>query len=601
MENVIRLQQARTKPDLAELIGIPASVLTHTLYVARPERFYVQFKINKKSGGNRLISAPTGNLKEIQDKLARFLGDCLAELEKAGRVNSNVSHGFVKGKSIVTNAEKHRNSKNVLNVDIVDFFPSIHFGRVRGFFIKNKNFKLCEEVATTIAHIACFDKKLPQGAPTSPLISNLVCESLDARMIYLAKKYGCTYTRYADDITISTRKKRMPGFFVSDDLEHRHTTSLIFDTEIIKYGFSINRKKTRVQYKDSRQEVTGLVVNKKIGVKREYFKEVRAKCHSLFKKGFYEDVINGVKTVGSLRKLEGQLNFIDQVDRYNRMAYIRPKNKFFEEKKVAELNSREEVFAKFLFYKNFYANDVPVILTEGKTDIVYLREAFRAEKSRFPIFYDFDASREKEVCNFRFIDRSYNKNAHGSFKRMRFFFNLGEGTPGLTKFLNVAINRFNKDGYCSHKKENPVIFVLDNDSGSNPFLKSICDNKLLSEFIGSNFNGSNFNKDVLRKHLGCIYIGYGFYLVLTPRSKLGEDTMMEDFFTKLTLSKKVGKKHFDKSKDASTETTYGKSIFASKIVAANRGSVSFSKFRPILQRIVACINDYDDRRRKGTA
>ena len=100
----------------------------------------------------------------------------------------------------------HVGSKYVLNIDLQDFFDSFNFGRVRGFFIKNRNFQLNPDVATVIAQIACYDNKLPQGSPCSPVITNLISHSLDIRLASLAKKYKCTYTRYADDITFSTRE-----------------------------------------------------------------------------------------------------------------------------------------------------------------------------------------------------------------------------------------------------------------------------------------------------------------------------------------------------------------------------------------------------------
>ena len=133
-----------------------------------------------------------------------------------------------------------------VNVDIQDFFPSINFGRVRGFFIKNSHFSLDTNVATVIAQIACHNNELPQGSPCSPIISNLIGHLLDIRMANLAKRAKCTYSRYADDLTFSTNKKDFPDSIaiMKDDNNWVAGSRLI--KEIEKVGFSLNTKKTSI-------------------------------------------------------------------------------------------------------------------------------------------------------------------------------------------------------------------------------------------------------------------------------------------------------------------------------------------------------------------
>lgn len=121
--------------------------------------------------------------------------------------------------------------------------------------MKNKNFELPVEIATMIAQLTCYEGKLPQGAPTSPIITNLVCNILDMRLLKIAKKYRVVYTRYADDMTFSTNDKKF--------LENQENFMKSIKKEIESFGFEINDKKTRLLFCDSRQEVTGLVVNKK--------------------------------------------------------------------------------------------------------------------------------------------------------------------------------------------------------------------------------------------------------------------------------------------------------------------------------------------------
>src|SRR5262249_7352449 len=121
-----------------------------------------------------------------------------------------IAHGFKRARSIITNARQHRNRRYVFNIDLQNFFPSINFGRVRGYFMRDANFALHKDVATAIAQIACDENALPQGSPCSPVISNLVAHVLDIHLMRLASTVGCTYSRYADDLTFSTNKKIFP-------------------------------------------------------------------------------------------------------------------------------------------------------------------------------------------------------------------------------------------------------------------------------------------------------------------------------------------------------------------------------------------------------
>jgi RNA-directed DNA polymerase len=148
------------------------------------------FRLRKRTGGYRVISRPNGPLIIIQRKLNQVL--------RAAYSARSPVHGFVRHKSIVTNARRHLQKRLVLNFDLENFFPSIHFGRVKGLF-QGKGYMLPEQVATTLAQICCDKGVLPIGAPTSPVLSNMVCAQMDSRLKRLAMGSGCTYTRYADD------------------------------------------------------------------------------------------------------------------------------------------------------------------------------------------------------------------------------------------------------------------------------------------------------------------------------------------------------------------------------------------------------------------
>ncbi len=141
MNKLEALKQITTKPELAALLGAKAQFLTHVLYKLKPVTQYTNFTIPKKNGGIRTIFSPSEKLKRLQSSLSNLLLDCIDEINEANQKKYTykhaLSHGFVRECSIMTNAVMHLNQKNVLNIDLKDFFDSFNFGRVRGFFIKN--------------------------------------------------------------------------------------------------------------------------------------------------------------------------------------------------------------------------------------------------------------------------------------------------------------------------------------------------------------------------------------------------------------------------------------------------------------------------------
>jgi len=286
MSYLEKLKNTKSIYDFAELLGFKPSALSYLLYKLPNEKKYTEFKVPKKSGGNRIIKAPDCRLRLVQRKLADILNSCMQEIEKTYTTTKHpLSHGFRKKINfgtekehnylvlgIHTNAKCHRNKRYVFNLDLADFFHSFNFGRVRGFFIKNNNFLLSPCIATLIAQIACHENELPQGSPCSPVITNLITHILDVRLTQMAKKYKCSYSRYVDDITLSTNQKIFP-----EKLSHNHSKFNEWEVgteieEIIKRsGFKVNPQKTRLQFCTSRQAVTGLVVNKKVNVKNQYY------------------------------------------------------------------------------------------------------------------------------------------------------------------------------------------------------------------------------------------------------------------------------------------------------------------------------------------
>src|SRR5579871_3079973 len=221
MSRLASLKSTTSLSDLAKLLQFTPAGLSYILY-KQPAPKYRSFELPKRKGGTRTIKAPTEKLKLVQEKVSDLLQDCLDEINRSKQREDRIAHGFKRERSIVTNAVQHRNRRYVFNIDLENFFPSINFGRVRGYFIKNKDFLLDQRVATVLAKIACDDNTLPQGSPCSPVISNLIAHLLDIHLVRLASSTGCTYSRYADDLTFSTNKKEFPSDIAATSKEDPH-------------------------------------------------------------------------------------------------------------------------------------------------------------------------------------------------------------------------------------------------------------------------------------------------------------------------------------------------------------------------------------------
>ncbi|MEN5291157.1 reverse transcriptase domain-containing protein [Stenotrophomonas lactitubi] len=194
MDELAKLKACTNTGELARLLDFQTKTLSYIAWGNPSAAKYSTFDIPKRSGGKRTIHAPSPQLKLAQGKLSTLLQACEKEIEEELGVKHPVAHGFKQGRSILTNADVHRRQRYVLNFDLTDFFGTINFGRVRGFLLENRNFKLHRDVATIIAQIACHEDRLPQGAPTSPVISNLIGNILDIRLSKLARAHGCAYS-----------------------------------------------------------------------------------------------------------------------------------------------------------------------------------------------------------------------------------------------------------------------------------------------------------------------------------------------------------------------------------------------------------------------
>ena len=557
------LKEIQTRNELADYIKVPRQKLSYILYVKGTENLYKSFEIPKKSGGVRHIHAPEEELKQIQSKLAKVLYEYELKIEKNNGKKWNIAHAFVKGKGCFTNAKIHRNKRILVNVDLKDFFDSFHFGRVRGYFMKNRNYQLSEEVATVIAQIACYKGKLPQGAPTSPIITNLICGIFDIRILHLAKKYRLDYTRYADDLTFSTNDKK---FQVYQEQFLEELTN-----EISKAGFSINQNKTRVQYRDSHQEVTGIVVNKKLNVIRKYYKDTRAMAYNLYKTGEY--TIDGEKK-GSIQQLEGRFSYINQFDKYN--------NKLGLEKHQFEyLNGRERAYSQFLFYKYFFANDKPLIITEGKTDIIYLKAALKKMWKEYP---EFIAKNEKGQFEYKisFLKRS---------KRIEYFLNIktdgadtlnnimefygGSGNPKYSKYIKYLKK------ISDRKPSNIVVLMFDNELENKE--------SPISKFSRRWIKGK---QDELKKE-NWLYMQDNLYVATTPLVPEYDQTDIEMLFDEEIQNIEIDGRTLDKSGKKDKEKYFNKEIF-SKYIMKNYDNIDFENFKPIFENLKEMIISYKE-------
>lgn len=246
----------------------------HMNYYCNPKNAfhrYRQFKIKKKSGGFRQITAP-------RNRSFMFMLDCLNEVLKAVYTPSQYVMGFTEGRSVVTNAAMHKGANYVFNIDLKDFFPSIEQPRVwKRLQLQPFNFPV--PVASAIAGLCSMKETrempdgtkkdfyvLPQGAPTSPIITNMICDKLDHRLGGLARRFGLNYTRYADDITFSS----MHNVFQENSDFRKELVRIISDQR-----FVINDKKTRLQKRGSRQEITGIIISDRLNVSQKYVRDIR--------------------------------------------------------------------------------------------------------------------------------------------------------------------------------------------------------------------------------------------------------------------------------------------------------------------------------------
>lgn len=250
------------------------------------ESFWRSFSIAKRSGGRREITVPYNALLQCQKWIYTNI---LATVAVSG-----FCHGFVKGKSIISNTRWHLKQNDILKIDLKDFFPSIGISRIVDVF---RSLGYSKDVAFFLARLCTYDDVLPQGAPTSPCLSNIIARRLDSRVSRLAKAYGCRYTRYADDMTFSGKK--IKSDFIT-----------ILSRIIEKEGFIVNRDKLRLYHGGKKRIVTGVNVTDRLGIPREMKRELRKEFHFVKKYGLIDHIQrSNIKKKNYLLSLIGRFNF----------------------------------------------------------------------------------------------------------------------------------------------------------------------------------------------------------------------------------------------------------------------------------------------------
>lgn len=313
---------------------------------------YRHFSIPKKSGGKRNIAAPSKGLSHILYYVNILL--------KAIYQPSDYAMGFVEGRSVVDNAKRHIGQNYVFNTDIENFFPSIEQPRVwKRFQLKPFNFK--KPIANILAGLCCIKEKnddgtvkyiLPQGAPTSPLITNAICDTLDRRLSGLARRFNLHYSRYADDITFSSMHN-----VYKEDGDFRAELKRIIEGQ----NFKMNEAKTRLRKIGERQEVTGLTISNKVNASTAYVAEIRNLLHIWEKYGYndaykrfypkYKESKGHVKKGEPLLEnvLYGKLQYLKMVKGYKDPVYAALQARY--DKLTSPVNA--EVEQKFDYLRSF--------------------------------------------------------------------------------------------------------------------------------------------------------------------------------------------------------------------------------------------------------
>ncbi|MCL2567007.1 MAG: reverse transcriptase family protein [Alphaproteobacteria bacterium] len=460
--NIEELKEAQTLQEISKFFNKTPKDLAYVLYKLTKEEKYFEFEIPKKSGGSRKIKAPikiienieTGIVKKtsllllLQQDLLKILNEIYPPENK--KYLYKCVQGCLQGnkRGIINNAKIHSNKNYLVNIDIKNFFPSINFGRVRGVFKANP-YNFSDKSATVLAQIATCDNELPVGSPCSPIIANMVASHLDYDILkYIRdKKISVKYTRYVDDMSFSCNKEESLKHIFDIDSNKINQELLAI---IEKNNFNIQEHKTRYSGKTKRQEVTGLVCNEKVNVKKEFYQKVRNMVHNFYYNN--EDIPENV--------IRGNLAFLFNVKKYNENKNNKNDN---------------HVLNNLLWKYNLgrvqkRINDGKIaVLVEGPTDVIYLKAAFAEYKKSKP---------QNTIPEIIFMNLFCGKRSSGAYQINKFlswitsnikkkeqerkFENKGK-LEGIEKHLGILNTRF--------------VIVVDNDDAGKSVENDYKNNK----------------------------------------------------------------------------------------------------------------------------
>lgn len=386
--------------------------MKHINYYCNPNNAfhrYTQFKVKKKSGGFRLITSP-------RNRSFMMMLSALNELLKSLYTPSDYAMGFAEGRSVVSNANIHKGQNYVFNIDLKDFFPSIEQPRVWK-RLQLTPFNFPEKIASLIAGMCSMKETrayedgrqetffvLPQGAPTSPIITNMICDTLDRRLAGLAKRFGLHYSRYADDITFSS----MHHVYQKNGEFRKELRRIITDQHFI-----INDDKTRLQKKGDRQEVTGIIVSEKLNVTQKYVRDIRNVLYIWDRYGYPSALAKFLpkykEEKGHVKKgnpnlenvIDGKLMYLKMVKGEEDSVYQRLHNKFVtlvEKMKEKSITTEQnvtyiETWALLEFEKRY---STEVVITTSENSHRYAHFMFGDSKAKASVNKSITPIEEKD-------------------------------------------------------------------------------------------------------------------------------------------------------------------------------------------------------------